>query len=153
MKNQQPVTYVSISACSSLPSVIVSSPRECVLGWLSNDTHLDFLLNIFHDMVILNFNLKLRMVSKHSHIRKRSNVDRLKDLITCKAVQITVSGKFATLLDKNCNLEMMTNELSSILTEVTEVLGIQQCKISHGLLRRYYSYVTNDEHWNRSKTR
>ena len=51
--------------------------------------------------------------------------DKLKDLTTHKDFQVTVIGRLAALLDKNCDLEMMTNEFSSILTEVAEeVVGI-----------------------------
>ena len=78
-----------------------------------------------HDKVTLNFNLKLKKVIKHSHIKKKFNVDKLKNLTTGNAFQVTVGGKFATLLDKNCDLEVMTNEFSSILTEMAEVFGIQ----------------------------
>ena len=68
-------------------------------------TNPDAVIGSDHDMVISNFNLKLKKVKTHSNIRRKCNVDKLKTLTTSIAFQVTVSGYFATLLDKGVTLK------------------------------------------------
>ena len=51
-----------------------------------------------HDLVILNFRVRLKKIKKHMISRLKFNQDRLKDSSIYKCFQTTVGGKFTELL-------------------------------------------------------
>ncbi|KAK3871096.1 hypothetical protein Pcinc_023742 [Petrolisthes cinctipes] len=82
-----------------------------------------------HDRVMLNFRVRLRIVNKPKNTRLRFNLEKLKDPRISEVFQATVDGKFAPLLQLDEDLEAITNNFNSVMTETAnEVLGKSQRK-------------------------
>ena len=66
-----------------------------------------------HDLVILNFRVRLKTINKPKTIRLKFNLEQLKDPNICKSLQATIGGKFAPLLVTDVDVKLMTDTFSS----------------------------------------
>ena len=77
-----------------------------------------------HDLVILNFRVKLKKIKKPMGTRLKFNLDKLKDPTILEAFQATIGGKFAEFLTLDDNPEAMTTNFNSVITEAaSKTLG------------------------------
>ena len=82
-----------------------------------------------HDLVIMNFKVRLKKIKTHSNMRMKFNLDKLKDRDISKAFLATIGGRFAPLMTMEENVETLATSFSKIMTETaTEVLGKQRRK-------------------------
>ena len=77
-----------------------------------------------HDLVLLNFRVRLKKIKKPQTIRMKFNLDRLKDPTILESFQATVGGKFAALLTLEEEAEEMTSKFNTVMTETAgDILG------------------------------
>ena len=77
-----------------------------------------------HDMVLLNFRVRLKKIIKPKNIRLKFNLDRLKDPTIAESFQATIGGKFAALLTLDEDAETMTTSFNAVMSETaSELLG------------------------------
>lgn len=82
-----------------------------------------------HDLVIMNFRVRLKKISKPKKIRLKFNLEQLKDPDICKAFQATIGGKFAPLLVMDVDVKVMTDTFSTVMTTVAkDIIGLHRPK-------------------------
>jgi len=83
-----------------------------------------------HDLVILNFNVRLKENRKAKSNRLKFNLDKLKDPTVATEFQAEIGGRFAPLLLLEEDVETITNNFNSIIVEsAKKVLGKQRKKV------------------------
>ena len=82
-----------------------------------------------HDLVLLNFRVRLRRKSKTKSSRIRFNLDRLKVPGILEAFQATIGGRFSAMLELDDSPERLTANFNSVMVETaTNILGFQRRK-------------------------
>ena len=77
-----------------------------------------------HDLVLMNFRVRLKKINKPKNIRVKFNLDRLKDPTIAESFQAAIGGKFAALLALEEDTEIMTTGFNAVMTETAnELLG------------------------------
>ena len=78
-----------------------------------------------HDMVMMNFKVRLKKTKKSKNTRLKFNLDRLKDPDIAESFKATIGGKFAPLLALEDNsMETLITQFNEVLTEAAnETLG------------------------------
>ena len=77
-----------------------------------------------HDLVILNFKVRLKKTKKPKNTRLKFNLDRLKDPSIVESFQATVGGKFAALLTLDDDADALTTKFNAVMTETAnDILG------------------------------
>ena len=69
-----------------------------------------------HDLVILNFRVRLKKIKKHMKSRLNFNLDRLKDPSIHESFQAT-GGEFAALLTLDDGAEALITKCNPVMTE------------------------------------
>jgi len=75
-----------------------------------------------HDLVLLNFRVRLKKINKTKNTRLKFNMDRLKDPTIAESFQATIRGKFAPLLALEEDAETMTISFNAVMTETASIL-------------------------------
>ena len=73
-----------------------------------------------HDLVILNFRVRLKKIKKHRNSRLKFNLDRWKDPSTHESFQATVGGKVAALLTLDDGAEGLITKLRAVMTQTAD---------------------------------
>ena len=90
-----------------------------------------------HDLVMLNMKLKLKSTKQTRNTRIKFDLEKLKDPNIHEAFQAEVGGRFAALNIIDCDINEMTNNLTTVLYESAEkVLGTQR--------KIYKPWLSND---------
>lgn len=77
-----------------------------------------------HDLVILNFRVRLKNIKNLKNTRLKFDLDRLKDPSIAEIIQVNVGGKYAALLTLEEDPETMTNKSNETMIEAAyDVLG------------------------------
>jgi hypothetical protein len=77
-----------------------------------------------HDLVILNFRVRLKNIKKPKNTRLKFDLDKLKDPSIAESFQAKIGGRFAALLTLEEDAETTTNKVNETMIEVAnEVLG------------------------------
>ncbi|XP_068224983.1 craniofacial development protein 2-like [Palaemon carinicauda] len=79
-----------------------------------------------HDLVFVNFKLRLKTIKKPKNTRMKFNLDRLRDPNIAESFKATVGGKFAPLLtlEEDHSAETLTTQLNKVMIEsANEMLG------------------------------
>ena len=78
-----------------------------------------------HDLVLLNFRIRLKKTKKPKTTRMKFNLDRLKDPTILETFQATIGGKFAALLTTlDEDVEETTGKFNAVMTETaSDILG------------------------------
>ncbi|XP_068213304.1 uncharacterized protein [Palaemon carinicauda] len=79
-----------------------------------------------HDLVFVNFKLRLKTIKKPKNTRMKFNLDRLRDPNIAVSFKATVGGKFAPLLtlEEDHSMETMTAQFNKVMIEsANETLG------------------------------
>ena len=77
-----------------------------------------------HDLVLMNFRVRLKKRIKKGNIRIKFNLDRLKDPTIVEAFQATIGGRFEPLLALEDNVESLTTSFNTAMMETaTHLLG------------------------------
>ena len=84
-----------------------------------------------HDLVMMNFRVHLKKVSKSKNTRLRFDLEKLKDPAISEEFHAVVSEKLAPLLLLDEDIETITNNLNTVMTETaSKVLGTNRRKKS-----------------------
>jgi len=75
-----------------------------------------------HDLVLLNFRVRLKKTNKTKNTRLKFNLDKLKDPTIAESFQATIGGKFAPLLALEEDAETMTTSFNTVMTETASIL-------------------------------
>lgn len=82
-----------------------------------------------HDLVIMNFRVRLKRLKKPKNARLKFDLERLKDPTICETFQATIGGKFAPLMTLEEDAEVLTNRFNTIMTDTAkDVLGLHRRK-------------------------
>ena len=75
-----------------------------------------------HDLLLLNFHLRLKMNQRPKHPGVKYDLGKLNDTITARAYQETLAGKLATIQNKvdDMDIDTMTNDLNTAITDTAE---------------------------------
>ena len=79
-----------------------------------------------HDLVFVNFKLRLKTIKKPKNTRMKFNLDRLRDPNIAESFKATVGGKFAPLLtlEEDHSAETLTAQFNKVMIEsANETLG------------------------------
>ncbi|XP_071853374.1 uncharacterized protein, partial [Apostichopus japonicus] len=77
-----------------------------------------------HDLVIMNFKVKLKIITKPKYSRLKFNWDKLKDPSISETFKMTIGGIFAPLLTLDDDAEALTTRFNEVLTETAgDILG------------------------------
>ena len=75
-----------------------------------------------HDLVLMNFKVRLKKTNRPKNIRVKFNLDRLKDPTIAEAFQATIGGRFGPLLALEEDVETMTTSFNTVMTETAKQL-------------------------------
>ena len=78
-----------------------------------------------HDLVMVNFRLRLKMIVKPKQVRIKFALEKLKDPKIAEAFQAMIGGKFAPLTileEKNTTTETLTNKFNNAMTDTASVI-------------------------------
>ena len=75
-----------------------------------------------HDLLLLNFHLRLKMNQRPKHTRVKFDLGKLNDTTTARAYQETLAGKLATIQNRvdDVDIETMTNDLNTAITDTAQ---------------------------------
>ena len=79
-----------------------------------------------HDILLLNFHLRLKMNQRPKHTRVKFDLGKLNNTTTARAYQETLAGKLATIQNRvdDMDIDTMTNDLNTAITDTAqEILG------------------------------
>ena len=77
-----------------------------------------------HDMVLMNFKVRLKKTKMSKNTRLKFNLDRLKDRKILESFKATIGGKFAPLLALEDNsVETLTTQFNEVLAEAANEAG------------------------------
>ena len=91
-----------------------------------------------HDLLLLNFHLRLKMNQRPKHTRVKFDLGKLNDTTTAKAYQDTLAGKLATIQNRvdDMDIDTMTNDLNTAIMDTAhEILGKER-RIKQPLMTR-----------------
>ena len=102
-----------------------------------------------HDMVMMNFQTRLKNSRNPTQPRNRFDLEKLNDPTVMSAFQATIGGRFAplaTLVDEDAELDSMVTHFNKAVTDTAaELLGKHVGRGSPGLPLRSLIFVTKDE--------
>ena len=78
-----------------------------------------------HDLVMVNFRLRLKRIVKPKQVRMTFALEKLKDPNIGEAFQATIGGKFAPLTipeEENTDIETLTNKFNNAMTDTASVI-------------------------------
>lgn len=82
-----------------------------------------------HDLVILNFKVRLKKITQTKNTRLKFNLEKLKDSTILESFQATIGGKFAAFLTLEEDTEVLTTKFNTVMTETAgEILGKHRYK-------------------------
>ncbi|XP_071497554.1 uncharacterized protein [Diadema antillarum] len=80
-----------------------------------------------HDLIIMNFRVRLKKTKRPSNTRLKFDLDKLKDPAICEVFQATIGGKFAPLLVVDEDPEVLCNTFNTVMTDTAkQVLGYKR---------------------------
>lgn len=83
-----------------------------------------------HDLVMMNFRVRLKKIKRPQNPRIKFDLERLKDPEVAENFQAFIGGKFAPLLALDGDIETLTTEFSETMTEAAkETLGKHKKKL------------------------
>ena len=78
-----------------------------------------------HDLVMMNFRLRLKNIVKPKQVRMKFALEKFKDPKIAEAFQAMIGGKFAPLTileDENTDTETLTNNFNNVMTDTACVI-------------------------------
>ena len=97
-----------------------------------------------HNLVMMNFKLKLRKIARKKSTRVKYNVSKLKEPDTMRLFQAVVGGRYALLLLLD-DVQEITDGFTDIMNETAlAVLGKKGKYSNHGRTRRWLKSVKTD---------
>ena len=91
-----------------------------------------------HDMVLMNFKVRLKKTKKSKSTRLKFNLDRLKDPNILESFKATIGGKFAPLL------ALEDNSVGTLTTQFNEVLAEAANETLGKIRRKSQAWVTDE---------
>ena len=78
-----------------------------------------------HDLVMMNFRLRLKKIVKPKQVKIKFALEKLKDPKIAEAFQLMIRGKFAPLTileEENTDRETLTNKFNNAMTDTASVI-------------------------------
>ena len=77
-----------------------------------------------HELVMMNFNVRLKKLKKNESVRIKFDLDKLKDPEVVKIFQASIGGRFAPLMMIEQDIQDLTEKFNSAVVDTAkEVLG------------------------------